>query len=396
MVPPPARDHRYHALDIWRGVICLIVVLEHASICLHPGQSGAGGFEGFLRRALAAPLSWNLGAPLFFVISGYCIAASIDSHRRKGGNGFTFLARRAWRIFPPYWAAFFGFIAVVVGLDMLGLTWLHNSANALAIPSPAVLSPSQWLGNLTLTETWRYHFGGSELNILTRVAWSLCYQEQFYLICFLALMLAPRRLYGALASATAAILAFRVFTWDSGGDFRYAGLFPDLWHEFAVGLAVYWRLNVATAPLAKRAVEAAIGLLGAIALAQGVATTVGASVLALLLIALRPLDNRFRSLAWLDPLRALGRRSYSIYLAHLPPCVVVSVALTELAGVAGFWARVALVLPLASAAAIAAGWAFHHLVDRHFQQLPQGLPWLPGHASPVRPRVDATLQAQGA
>ena len=63
----------------------------------------------------------NLGVSLFFVISGYCIAASAEATARKGGSPWGFMGRRVWRIYPPYWAALLGFVAVVVALDAAGL-----------------------------------------------------------------------------------------------------------------------------------------------------------------------------------------------------------------------------------------------------------------------------------
>jgi peptidoglycan/LPS O-acetylase OafA/YrhL len=47
-------------------------------------------------------LLW-IGVPIFFVISGYCISASIDSLRRKPRAIGSFFARRFHRIYPPLW-----------------------------------------------------------------------------------------------------------------------------------------------------------------------------------------------------------------------------------------------------------------------------------------------------
>lgn len=51
------------------------------------------------------------------------------------------------------------------------------------IDDPAGLTPIGWIGNMTLTELWLPAlFGGSDFFIL-RVAWTLWYEEQFYLVC---------------------------------------------------------------------------------------------------------------------------------------------------------------------------------------------------------------------
>ncbi|MEO6808725.1 MAG: acyltransferase [Isosphaeraceae bacterium] len=371
--PPLKHSPRYQALDLWRGIFCLIVVLEHAGVALWRGMGEGTGLEGWLRLRFVQALQLNVGTPLFFVISGYCIAASIDSTRRKGLSPAHFLARRFWRIFPPYWAALFVFVAVVATLDHFGLDRLHRSAFGLELTSPGELNRAQWLGNLTLTETWRPHIAGSYGVVFTRMAWSLCYQEQFYLICFLALVLTPTRLYGALAAATAAILTVRVAAWDMGASHRIDGMFPYLWHEFAVGLAVYWRLNVLDSKMARHAVDLALVGLMVAACTNGLISTTASAGFGLLLIALRRFDDQLGSLSGLDLVRACGRRSYSIYLIHLPVCVVGNAVLGEL-GLTSYGARAFLMVPITSAAAIGVGWAFHRWIDHHFQSLPRFFP----------------------
>lgn len=369
-IPPLKHSPRYQALDLWRGLFCLVVVLEHAGVALWSGMNEGVGLEGWLRLRFVQALQLNVGTPLFFVISGYCIAASIDSTRRKGHSPAHFLARRFWRIFPPYWAALFLFVVVVATLDHFGLSRFHRSAFGLELTSPGELSRAQWLGNLTLTETWRPHVAGSYGVVFTRMAWSLCYQEQFYLICFLALVLTPTRLYGALAAATAAILSIRVLTWDMGATHRIDGMFPYLWHEFAVGLAVYWRLNVLDSKAARHAVDLALVAMVMVAAGHGLVSTTASAGFGLLLIVLRRFDDRLGSLSGLDLVRACGRRSYSIYLIHLPVCVVGNAVLGEL-GLTSYGARAFLMVPITSVAAIGVGWAFHRWVDHHFQTLPQ-------------------------
>ena len=54
--------------------------------------------EAVLKKALIAPFRLNLGTPLFFVISGYCIAASIESCRRRGLSPVSFSARAVERV----------------------------------------------------------------------------------------------------------------------------------------------------------------------------------------------------------------------------------------------------------------------------------------------------------
>jgi peptidoglycan/LPS O-acetylase OafA/YrhL len=378
MVPPLLRDPRYRMLDAWRGVACLLVVVHHAGFAV-TGDLGSGGVaeEGVRRTVAFAFNRMNLGVPLFFVISGYCIAASVDAGRRRGRGSLDFLIRRLRRIYPPYWGAVFWFVAVTAGLDAVGLGRLYNGlgSHGLPIASPSTLDPAQWVGNLTLTETWREHVWRPPNGyIFTSVAWSLCFEEQFYLVCFLALLLAPGRLYGTLAVVTVLAVGLRVIAGDTGRLDPLEGTFPMLWHEFAVGLAVYWRLNAAPSIASWRVVEIGLLALLAIGLQHPRGTPVDYSTAAtaafgLLLIALRPWDGPSERARWLGPLRACGRRSYSIYLVHLPVCTVGGNWLYE-RGLTGFWARVFVAVPIVSTAAVGLGWLFFEAVERRFLNVP--------------------------
>src|SRR5581483_988076 len=112
---------------------------------------------------------------LFFVISGYCIAAAAETGRQRGMGFGTFMWRRARRIFPPYLLAlaFFALTRLVklvaTGSNGFSHSWLD------------------WLQNLTLTQwlTLLWHpVADAPQNPTLFVAafWSLNYEEQFYLV----------------------------------------------------------------------------------------------------------------------------------------------------------------------------------------------------------------------
>ncbi len=243
----------------------------------------------------------DVGVPLFFVISGYCIAASMDAHRggghRRGGSS----GRRLWRIYPPYWAAVACFAAVVASLRWAGWQPILTGTHSLHLDSPAELSWVQWLGNLTLTETWRPQVlgGGPYLN-LTRISWTLCFEEQFYLVGFVLLLAFPRRLFGAIAAASVLIFAWYLMAYDAGWYDQLDGLFPRLWYQFAVGLAVYWRLVLAESTGARRRSTSAWSPWRRWAWYQRSRQHGRGGAFGLALIALRPFDatmNQWRALA---------------------------------------------------------------------------------------------------
>lgn len=366
-IAPESRcwEPRYAMLDVWRGLACLLVVFHHAGQSLGWSEIQGSGARWLTVLTLR---DMNLGVSLFFVISGYCIAASAESNRRRSDPPWSFLTRRLWRIYPPYWAAMLAFAAIVLALDVYGLDRLHLPRRGVQLDSPGLLDWGQWLGNFTLTETWRPHFWGSDRNVYTAVAWSLCFEEQFYMICFLALWLIPQRLALAFGGATLVITLIRVHAWSTGQLSLLSGTFPLLWHEFAVGLAVYYRLVHVRSLEARRLIDGAILGLLLIGLATRGLETSAAAAFGLALIALRPWDAALLTLPSLAPLAACGRRCYSIYLIHLPIVVVGNQWLYNL-GLTGFWTRVLVSIPLVSAAGIASGWAFHAFVESRFQNL---------------------------
>lgn len=384
MSPAPLRPSpRYALLDAGRGVACLMVVVHHASSVLQDDDA-----VGSPLRAWVADLLYkgNLGVTLFFVISGYCIAASADAHRRQEHPPLTFLRRRVRRIYPPYWASILITLALVVGLDLAGLSWLHQGDHAVGIDPPSALSFSQWVGNVTLTETIREHFGGPERSLFTVVSWSLCYEEQFYFLCFLALVFAPRRLFPILLGLTIGSLGLVIAAKLTHQWYRVYGLFPALWHDFAVGIAVYYRLNRAARAWGRRLLDGALVAMAAVALIVGNEDALVSATFGLLLVFLSPHDRALASSRWLAPLMACGHRSYSIYLIHLPFVGLVALGLVAL-GLTSYEVRLFLVLPLSAIAGVLAGWALFHTVETRFLNPPL--------ARRPRPELVAAEAAEG-
>ena len=247
---------RYALLDAWRGVACLMVIGHHVGFALNWSDSEVSAWDAPIRSGIVALTRWlDRGVPMFFVISGYCIAASADALRKKKASALLFLGRRARRIYPPYWVALGGFVLIVAGLDAAGLASLHHGPYALELESPRKLSWPQWFGNITLTETWRTWYWGHDPRISTRIAWTLCYEEQFYFVCFLVLILIPRYFFEALAILSLSIGGFDLFAIDCGRIYAFDGTFLFRWGEFAAGLAVYWRLTTAKTRQSRRIID---------------------------------------------------------------------------------------------------------------------------------------------
>ena len=371
-LPPAPSPPRYASLDLWRGIACLMIVIGHSAHSL-----GSAWATDWLTSIVQFAISkFGIGVPIFFVVSGYCIAATSDSIRTGSRASADFFYRRFRRIFPPYWAAASFSMVMVVVLSAAG----HRELVSLDygfLPHPAELSLSQWLGNVTLTETWRPHlFGSPELKILGP-AWTLCYEEQFYAVCGLILIFARRRFFGvaALMTGLCVIIAPLGFVRP---ELPIRGFFLDgRWLMFAEGLAVYYAIHLAPARRTWVAAFAAALILAA-GVRWGIPSVtanvewrahaldlVASTAFALGILLLHPWDERIARLPVTRPFAYLGRMCYSLYLIHWPITVMVT-AFCYREDVRGPWPTLLIVVPLSVGLSIATAYVFHILVERRF------------------------------
>ena len=154
-LPPKPSCARYKSLDMWRGVACLMLLLYHATFYAQltfrasdPGTWSLAGLPLNLIRKC-----W-IGVPIFFVISGYCISASIDSLRRRDHSLWDYFVRRVRRIYPPLWI-------------MCGLTILFSFAMQFI---PAVYAHCQQLPKLSELTLWNW-FGNLPLPKHGGITW---------------------------------------------------------------------------------------------------------------------------------------------------------------------------------------------------------------------------------
>jgi peptidoglycan/LPS O-acetylase OafA/YrhL len=375
---------RYASLDVWRGVACLMVAVGHAA---------GPGLESVVSHAPGRGETWQwlssdpviflllkgwLGVPLFFVISGYCIMATLASSKRSRSSASEFAWRRFRRIFPPYW------ISLVV---FLALSLLTQASTGIATwgeehVSPYTLSTLEWIGNATLTATWIGNFDASSVRLVNPVAWTLCYEEQFYAIALVLFLVARAKiLQGALVVTIGVLVVNRGAAFLGLSPLLYGTFVDGRWLQFGLGVALYWLLNRAS-PVARR-LGVVFGLVavvtGAIVQWQSVrlrqplqgnpvfelVVAVGFFVLLLLLHAS---DRALFEHPLARPFRYCGTRCYSLYLVHLPVVTLIAGLLCQL-GVTGVPATVLVSVPLAVVAAIAVAAVFHHFVERRFLNL---------------------------
>lgn len=290
---------RFELLDGLRGIAALAVVLHHL------GVVAAGHF----------------GVMTFFVISGYCITASAHSYRRNDLGFRQFMARRVRRIYPPYLLAVVFFLATRAIKTALGgpndlqrplLDWIQN------------LTLTQWLSNLSHPVSWP----DQNPHLFVTAFWSLNYEEQFYFVMAVALLLASAKRIPLMVTVLTLAAVGLAWNFSIPGNW-VCGLFIEYWAHFAFGACLYFVLCVFVdwrSRMVFISTVILVGLASAVRLFPWTAATIldlrsmvelaFLSVVTLSLYWLRPLSLRISSSALWRPVAALGTISYSLYLIH--------------------------------------------------------------------------------
>ncbi len=290
---------RFEMLDGLRGLAAIAVVLHH----------------------LGAGVDGHFAVMVFFVISGYCISASADSCWSRGHGFGAFMLRRARRIYPPY----------LLALTFFAVT--RYAKVALTGSAPFSRTPVEWLQNATLTQWFTLirhpvQMPGQNPTLFVSAFWSLNYEEQFYLVTGLCLLLCGWRRMPLLVPIVCLAVAGLAWNWIVPGGFIY-GWFVEYWVHFALGSCLFLALCKCPSRQVRLCFVAVVTALGA-ACAIRVWSYSGdglvdlramveiayLSFVTLALYLVRPFSE-FISTSWLwRPAAALGTISYSLYLIH--------------------------------------------------------------------------------
>ncbi len=295
-----AFDPRYVSLDHWRGVAALAVVLFHGfgsarivHLVVHPSIAWLKALSDY---------GW-LGVDLFFVISGYCIAANLYRMACSNLGSWGFFRDRLFRIYPTYWVA----CILAIALNTVAAPFNHVS---LADNLPANWTAA--LGDVLLVEPY-LHTAPFLL-----VSWTLVYELGFYLLAAFGYALWRRgiNLYGLF------VVAIGLAVWGLWGVPWLGGYVLQLWPEFLCGGVVFFclwlknlRPSIALWPLVILLGFAILGNILPLPGQRCLEMTLAAAF-ACLLVLLHPYDGqiaRWRSLHWLA---WVGTISYSLYLTH--------------------------------------------------------------------------------
>jgi peptidoglycan/LPS O-acetylase OafA/YrhL len=213
---------RFALLNYLRGVAALWVFAHHLSWARDEVDAPAILLRGYF------------GVPMFFVISGYCLAAAAKQARHRGDSTGRFLTRRLLRVYPPMWAA----IGLAIGVYVLGPTmgWPAVPFGADYAPPNWIDRPAgDWIGTMALTQafTAEGEYPWRKFQFINAVLWTLAIEVQFYLVVAAALAAGRwSRLVVAAVTAASLVAAF------CPGSFR-TGFFLPHWPMFALGLGLY-------------------------------------------------------------------------------------------------------------------------------------------------------------
>lgn len=197
-------SERFNGLDHLRALAIILVLLYHYRAFKHPVWIETVGKFG-----------WT-GVDLFFVLSGFLISGQLFKEMKNTGTIHvkTFYIKRFFRIFPPYFFTLFLYFTFP----------FFREREAL---------PPLWK-----FVTFTQNYGLDVINQGTfSHAWSLCIEEQFYLILpLLLLVMMPTKLFKYFVILIILILSFsltmRLIIWsDSVGGIDNNSLeFWRLWY----------------------------------------------------------------------------------------------------------------------------------------------------------------------
>lgn len=300
---------RFEALDAWRGICALLVVLFHFCFIFASPLMG--------HRLVS---NAYLCVDFFFVLSGFVVCHAYRHRLADGASWMTFVVRRFGRLWPLHvsmlgaFVVFIGAVNLLPHPDRFDLTWGPSEYSAVAIPLHILLLNAVNLHGMA----WN------------APSWSIGAEFYTYLLFGAACILAGRGLMlaaAALALASIGLLAVVSPTYmNSTADFGLfrcvAGFFTGV-VTYRLYAAVGQRVAALSRGTATALELATVALVVAFVIFAGrgpdavAALSLAApAVFAFAVLVFARESGHLSRLLRARPLAALGRWSYSIYLGH--------------------------------------------------------------------------------
>jgi peptidoglycan/LPS O-acetylase OafA/YrhL len=341
---------RLDHIDALRGLAALYVVLHHVSKAL--------AMPGTPLERLTQPFAYGrAGVDLFLVVSGFVLFLPIVQGWRPMEAYGRFMARRAWRIVPPYYVAFALSYLIYWGVPGIAKR-MYGHGDDISLGN--VLAHALMVNNLGPPQ-WQYG--------VNYVLWTIPLEFQLYatfpLLAWVLARLGPVRAAGAALFLT---VVARYLVAHLGLPQGLAASVPGFLGVFVAGMAAAAiatrHPNLAATPRRLLGL-AALGALAAAVVAWPTAGSFlvsdaffGLGFAALVLW----LGGRPRAIP--APAAWLGRISYSLYLLHAPLLAIWTMDfVTRGDGSILTYLRT---LAVAVPAMIVISWVFHRFVERPF------------------------------
>jgi peptidoglycan/LPS O-acetylase OafA/YrhL len=312
----------FPALDGLRAICILLVIFNHTR-CRYP------------------PFIYGwVGVDIFFVLSGFLITTLLLRERESYGNLSLkgFYTRRAFRILPVYFVVLAGYLVLIPLLR----DWKRWEEMKLALP---------YL--LTFTQEFRPAVAGNIYN----QTWSLAYEEKFYLLWPLVVLIGfpfRTRRIGILIAAASPILLLPPTVARSYGGLFLGALFGILLDKSSGRIMQSTIVKVRASPalVAVVATYLLAGDMPSFVLVFSLAT----SFFTAALVTHQGIVRRFLE----HPVMVLfGKRSYAMYLVHIVLLDGIEVTAQKIH--LDIWY---VVVPMAYLVSFAAAMALFYLVER--------------------------------
>lgn len=358
MIAPAAPFRRDQSLDVLRACAILLVFFSHFEF---PAPAAGEAWILWLARGIHRG-GW-VGVDLFFILSGFLVGGLLIREWNRFGNIEIgrFLLRRAFKIYPPFWA-FVGVAATLLFVYGQPAQWHEVAVELLFLQNYLQGLPGQ--GH----------------------TWSLAVEEHFYLLLPILMWWAlrddrrpRRRLIRAVLICTSVVLALRILTQVLIPEYAWRTHYSPTHlrlDALLIGVlvaALYQMSPSRLSNLARRYGRFGLvvgvlllGLVFLIPLESPYMLTLGFLVnsIAASCVLTGSLFARWKPQWLVNGLAWMGRQSYSVYLFHFVVFKVVDNAGPK-AHLTEWYTR----LPVAFVAAILAGWIATRLIEGPALQL---------------------------